>query len=101
METYQVCEYNLHEVYKDGNEYPFKYPFIGLHKVREFSDIDEARKYANKKKGKFDYLVLLKKIGVKQVMIEKYEKSLVESFDEIYQDLIADIYYDVEALGMQ
>ena len=68
MDNYKVYMYNLPRVSEDGKE---SLP-IDPHRTQEFSDVDEAGKYASGNKDSFDRVVLMKQMEEKQEMIARY-----------------------------
>lgn len=66
--SYEIYLYNIPRVSEDG-ERAIPVPDS---RMREFADIDDARKFAVEHKDKFDRVVLMQKDDEGQKLIERY-----------------------------
>ena len=69
MENYKVYMHNLPKVSEDGKE---SLPIDPHRAPQEFSDVDEAKKYAAENKDEFNRVILIKEADEKQEKIERY-----------------------------
>jgi hypothetical protein len=66
--SYEIYLYNVPKVSEDGKR---AIP-VADSQVKEFANIDDARKFAAEHKSEFDRVVLMQKDEVGQKMIERY-----------------------------
>ena len=66
MERYDVYLHNV-PVVKDGKSVP-----IEPHRVQEFSELEEAKKFAAEHKDDYDRVVVMRTADEKQRMVERY-----------------------------
>jgi hypothetical protein len=66
--SYEIYLYNVPKVSEDGKQ---AIP-VPDSQMKEFADIDDARKFASEHKSEFDRVVLMQKDEEGQKMIERY-----------------------------
>jgi hypothetical protein len=66
--SYEIYLYNVPKVSEDGKQ---AIP-VPDSQVKEFANIDDARKFASEHKSEFDRVVLMQKDDEGQKMIERY-----------------------------
>jgi hypothetical protein len=77
--SYEVYLYNIPKVSEDGKQ---AIPVPG-NQTKEFDNLDDARKFAEEQKDKFDRVVLLQKDDEGQKMVERYVDGQHENAEAI------------------